>query len=57
MKRIKIAVLGILHAHGLSNFKSILTHSEVFEFVGLCPDYETKEEMDKGLAIMKAALS
>ena len=48
MKRIKIAVLGILHAHGLSNFKSILTHSEVFEFVGLCPDYETKEEMDKG---------
>ncbi len=48
MKRIKIAQIGILHAHGLSNFKSILKHREIFDFVGLYPDYETKEEMDRG---------
>ena len=48
MKRIKIAQIGILHAHGLSNFKSILKHSELFDFVGLYPDYETKDEMEKG---------
>ena len=48
MKRIKIAQIGILHAHGLSNFRSILTHNEIFDFVGLYPDYKTQEEMDKG---------
>lgn len=48
MERIKIAQIGILHAHGLMNFESILKHNDIFDFVGLYPDYETTEEMDKG---------
>lgn len=48
MERIKIAQIGLLHAHGLENFRSILAQSDVFEFVGLCPDFQNDTEMDKG---------
>lgn len=40
MRRIKVAQLGIMHAHAREQLRSLLDQSDLYEFVGLCPDYD-----------------
>jgi len=40
MKRIKVAQIGIMHAHASEQLRSLLDQTDLYEFVGLCPDYD-----------------
>ncbi len=48
MKKIKIAQIGVLHAHGIFQLRAVLSLPEIFDFVGVFFDYETEEEIKKG---------